>query len=79
VLGSDFISSGGRRAAFIAGLALGVVMPLGQSFVTAGIVDLTTGDVLWMSFDSSLSMDSRAPADVDSLMRDLYQTWPGPR
>jgi hypothetical protein len=79
VLGSDFISSGGRRAAFIAGLALGVVMPLGQSVVTAGIVDLTTGDVLWMSFDSSLSMDSRAPADVDSLMRDLYQTWPGPR
>ncbi len=79
VLGSDFISSGGRRAAFIAGLALGIVMPLGQSFITAGIVDLTTGDVLWMSFDSSLSMDSRAPADVDSLMRDLYQTWPGPR
>lgn len=79
VLGSDFISSGGRRAAFIAGLALGIVMPLGQSFITAGIVDLTTGDVLWMSFDSSLSMDSRTPADVDNLMRDLYQTWPGPR
>lgn len=76
VLGSDFISSGGRRAAFIAGLMLGVVMPLGQSFITAGIVDLTTGDVLWMSFDSSASMDSRTPADVDSLMHDLYQTWP---
>ena len=79
VLGSDFISSGGRRAAFIVGLALGVVMPLGQSFITAGIVDLTSGDVLWMSFDSSVSMDSRTPADVDGLMRDLYQTWPGPR
>lgn len=79
VLGSDFISSGGRRAAFIVGLALGVGLSLGQSFITAGIVDLTTGDVLWMSFDSSISMDSRTPADVDSLMRDLYQTWPGPR
>ena len=79
VLGSDYISSGGRRAAFVAGLLLGVVMPLGQSFITAGIVDLTTGDVLWMSFDSSASMDSRTPADVDSLMRDLYQTWPGPQ
>lgn len=77
VLGSDYISSGGRRAAFVAGLLLGVVMPLGQSFITAGIVDLTTGDVLWMSFDSSASMDSRTPADVDSLMHDLYQTWPG--
>jgi len=79
VLGSDFISSGGRRAAFIAGLVLGIVMPLGQSFITAGIVDLTTGDVLWMSFDASASMDSRTPADVDGLMRDLYQTWPAPR
>jgi len=77
VLGSDYISSGGRRAAFVAGLLLGVVMPLGQSFITAGIVDLTTGDVLWMSFDSSASMDSRTPADVDGLMHDLYQTWPG--
>ncbi len=79
VLGSDFISSAGRKAAFIAGLALGVVMPLGQSFMTAGVVDLNTGDVRWMSFDASSSMDSRSPADVDGLMRALYQTWPGPR
>jgi hypothetical protein len=76
VLGSDYISSGGRRAAFIAGLALGVIMPLGQSFITAGIVDLTTGDVLWMSFDSSATMDSRTRTDVDALMHDLYATWP---
>ena len=79
VLGSDYISTGGRKAAFVAGLALGIVMPLGQSFITAGIVDLKTGDVQWMSFDSSSSMDSRNPADVDDLMRDLYQTWPGTR
>lgn len=79
VLGSDFISSGGRRAAFVAGLALGIVMPLGQAFITAGVVDLKTGDVQWMSFDSSSSKDTRKPADVDALLRDLYQTWPGPR
>ena len=54
-------------------------MPLGQSFITAGIVDLNTGDVQWMSFDSSPAWIARNPADVDSLMRDLYQTWPGPR
>lgn len=79
VLGSDFISSGGRKAAFAAGLLLGIAIPLGQSFITAGVVDLKTGDVQWMSFDASSSMDSREPADVDSLMRDLYKTWPGPR
>jgi len=60
-------------------LAFGVIMPLGQSFMTAGIVDLKTGDVQWMSFDSSASMDSRKPADVDGLMRALYQTYPVPR
>jgi predicted phage tail protein len=79
VLGADFISSGGRKAAFIAGLALGIVVPLGQSFVTAGVVDLDSGDVRWMSFDASASMDSRNPSDVDDLMRALYQTWPGAR
>lgn len=78
VLGSDFISTGGRKAAFIAGLALGIIMPLGQSFMTAGLVDLKTGDVLWMSFDSSSNMDSRKPDDVDGLMRTLYQSYPGP-
>ena len=79
VLGADYISSGGRKAAFVAGLALGIIMPLGQSFMTAGVVDLKTGDVQWMGFDSSSSMDSRNPADVDDLMRALYQTWPGAR
>ncbi|MFN3544575.1 MAG: hypothetical protein ACK4UX_06960 [Thiobacillus sp.] len=77
VLGVDFISSAGRKAAFIAGLALGVVMPLGQSFVTAGVVDLETGDVQWMGFDASTSMDSRNAADVEALVRDFYRTWPG--
>ena len=77
VLGADFISSAGRKAAFIAGLALGVVMPLGQAFMTAGVVDLTTGDVQWMSFDSSASLDSRQADDIDALVRDFYRTWPG--
>jgi hypothetical protein len=79
VLGSDFISSGGRKAAFVAGLALGIIMPLGQSFVTAGVVDLASGDVRWMSFDSSSRIDTRDPADAEELMHAFYETWPGPR
>lgn len=79
ILGADFISSGERKAAFVVGLLLGVALPLGQSFITAGLVDLKTGDVQWMSFDSSASLDTRNPADVDAIMRALYQTYPGPR
>ena len=77
VLGSDYISSGGRKAAFVVGLMVGVVMPLGQSFISAGIVDLETGDVQWMGFDASTSLDSRDAENVDALMRELYATWPG--
>ena len=79
VLGSDFISSGERKAAFVVGLLLGVALPLGQSFITTGLVDLNTGDVQWMSFDSSARLDTRKPADADEIMRALYQTYPGPR
>lgn len=77
VLGADYISSSGRKVAFIAGLALGVIMPLGQSFVAVGVVDLKTGDVQWMGFDASSSLDTREAAEVDDLMRTLYQSWPG--
>lgn len=77
VLGADFISSGGRKAAFFAGLALGIIMPLGQSFVTAGVVDLKTGDVQWMSYDESIRQDTRAADDANDLIEALYATWPG--
>lgn len=79
VLGADFISSSGRKLAFVAGLALGVIMPLGQSFVAAGVVDLATGDVQWMGFDASSSLDTRNAPEVDELVRALYKTWPGGR
>lgn len=77
MLGSDFISSDGRKALFFAGLALGMIMPLGQSFLTLGVVDLKTGDVQWMSFDASSRLDTRNPGQVDDLVRTLYQSWPG--
>jgi ActR/RegA family two-component response regulator len=32
-----------------------------------------------MSFDSSASLDTLKPADVDEILRALYQTYPGPR
>lgn len=79
VLGSDFISSDGRKALFFAGLALGMIMPLGQSFLALGVVDLTSGDVQWMSFDSSSRLDTRNPEQVNTLIRTLYQSWPGAR
>lgn len=76
VLGADYISSDGRRAAFFAGLAIGLLMPLGQSFITAGVIDLKTGDVLWMGLDSSIRLDSRVAADARQLLGEVVATWP---
>ncbi len=75
-VGTDYISSSGRKAAFVAGLLLGVGIPLGQSFVSAGLVDLETGDIEWMSFDSSATMDTREPEKVQGLIKALFEKYP---
>lgn len=74
--GADIISSGGRKAAFTVGLLLGVVIPIGQSFITVGLADLKSGEIRWMSYDQSMSLDSRDPAAVQELVRDFFKTYP---
>lgn len=75
-VGADIISTGGRKAAFAIGLLVGVAVPLGQSFITAGLVDLKTGEIYWLSYDQSMSMDSREPGEVESLVKDFFETFP---
>jgi hypothetical protein len=74
--GADIISSSGRKAAFVAGLLLGVVIPTGQSFITVGLADLKTGEIRWMSYDQSMLLDSRNPEAVKELVRDFFKTYP---
>lgn len=74
--GADIISTGGRKAAFTVGLLLGVAIPIGQSFITVGLADLKTGEIRWMSYDQSMSLDSRDPAAVQELVRDFFKTYP---
>lgn len=77
-VGADIISSGGRKAAFTVGLLLGIAIPLGQSFITVGLADLTTGEIRWLSYDQSMSMDSREADEVEALVRDFFKTYPQP-
>jgi hypothetical protein len=74
--GADIISTGGRKAAFTIGLLLGVAIPIGQSFITVGLADLKTGEIRWMSYDQSMSLDSRDPAAVQELVKDFFKTYP---
>ncbi len=53
VVGEDYVSSGGRVAMMILFAAAGVGIPMGFSYVTTGLVDLRTGDLLWINYDVS--------------------------
>ena len=74
--GADIISTGGRKAAFAIGLLLGVNIPIGQSFISVGLADLKTGEIRWMAYDQSMSLDSRDPAAVQELVKDFFKTYP---
>lgn len=78
VFGEDVISSSGRKAAFIVAAAFGVGIPLGHSFLIAGIVDLRSGDILWMDyFVSAGDKTLRDRQDVDAILGDLFADYPG--
>jgi hypothetical protein len=78
VIGQDYISSSGRQAMVFLGALMGVALPLGPTFMTAGLVDLRTGDLLWFDFDLTVGQrDLRKPADMDAIMETLFKNFPG--
>jgi len=84
VVGTDHISSAGRKAAMVVGvistalLGVGYIPTSVPAFVTAGVVDMRTGDVLWYSTQTrSASDDLRDPAVMRSVIDDLFKTYPG--
>jgi hypothetical protein len=76
VIARDAESSGGRKAMFVLGAMFGVGLPMGQSFVVAGLIDLRSGRVLWQSFDRSVSSDLRVANDADKLVQGLFKSYP---
>jgi hypothetical protein len=78
LVGADYISSSGRQALVVLGLLMGVGLPLGPTFMTAGLVDIRTGDLLWFDFDPTVGQrDLRKPADMDAIMENLFKNFPG--
>ncbi|QLI81272.1 hypothetical protein HZU75_06890 [Chitinibacter fontanus] len=53
VSGLDLVSSGGRVAMAFLGAAVGIGIPMGQSYTSLGIADLDNGDIVWLSRDNS--------------------------
>lgn len=76
-IGRDVMSSPGRKAAFIFAAAFGVGIPMGFSYLTVGVIDLETGDLLWTNLKQGLSDFVDANAAI-GMVDDLLTAYPGP-
>jgi hypothetical protein len=83
ISGSDYISSSGRKAAMVMGVLVAaafgaIVVPQGGiSFISVGVVDLRSGDLLWFGTDHSGGTDFRNEADLHRMLDGLFQSYPG--
>jgi len=84
VVGSDYISTAGRKAAMVFGILTGaltgMVIPPGSApaFMSLGVVDMRSGELLWYSTDFRAgAADLRDAAVMKSLIDGMMQTYPG--
>jgi hypothetical protein len=78
VVGEDYISSEGRKAARLAAALLGIILPPSPTFLSVGLVDLKTGNILWMNYVLAMdTKDMRKTEDVDALVDQLFKRYPG--
>ena len=78
VVGLDQISSAERQAAVVAAALFGVGIPLGVSFLSTGIIDLNSGDILWLNYAVSIgNKDLRKPEDAEAMVAELLENFPG--
>lgn len=77
VSGQDYVSSGGRVATFIFFAALGVAIPMGYSYLSAGVVDLKTGDISWLDYSASGSINLSDHEQTSDLVKMLFDDYPG--
>lgn len=77
VIGEDTVSSGGRKAAFVLGALFGVGIPMGQSVLSVGVVNLDNGDLLWMHNDLSVSKDLKDAAAAREMLGGVMAAYPG--
>jgi hypothetical protein len=79
IAGAEVKSSGGRVAMFILLAAAGVAIPLGGAQITAGLIDLKSGDVTWMDFAAGVKGDVRAADGASGTLDDLLGKYPKSR
>jgi len=84
VYGRDYVSTAGRKAKAVAGnlpivnIFTGPPPELGHSFIHVGVVDLKTGDLLWMNSDYREDSTSlRDQQDSSRVVETVFAWYPG--
>jgi len=73
----DAYGSSGRKTAQIFGAMLGIAIVPGVHIGYAGLVDLKTGDVIWLNADPQMGGDVRTAEGADKRVRQLLNGFPG--
>ena len=82
-VGIDYVSSGGRKAAAVGLLLAGIFIghgarvPLGYSSLVVGLIDLRTGNLLWIKREHDSVRTLRNAQHVNELFSRLMADYPG--
>ena len=78
VVGEDNVSSAGRKAAYVVAALFGVALQVGYCGLTAGVVDLESGNVLWLDFAlNQATVDLRTRDGSKELVDAVFRNFPG--
>lgn len=79
ITGEDVVSSSGRKTTAVLGAIFGIAVPLGHSILMGGLVDFSSGDLLWLNHVVSTAGqdDLRDPASCIELAKSLMKEYPG--
>ena len=75
----DAYGSAGRKALQIVGLLAGVGVVSGEHVGMAGLVDVKTGDLVWLNADLQMGGDPRTPEGAAKRASQLLEGFPGMR
>lgn len=74
--GEDAVSTGGRVGMSVFAALLGVQMAKGRNYICAGLVDLDTGNVVWLNYDTHNASDFDDPKKMPGYVDDILQDYP---
>ena len=77
IYNKDAYGSTGRKMLQIVGMLGGVGVTSGEHVGYAGLIDLKTGEVLWLNADAQMGGDVREKDGSDKRARQLLEDFPG--